>query len=140
MVWDPHTASGAYLVERIQRRAARFVKRDYSRQSSVTQMLNELGWRPLAQRRADARLCMLYQIDRSLVAIPKTQYLIPVTRYTRHSHSRAFLLPLATKNTYKYSYFPRTIRLWNSLPAHVVDLPTLDSFRGAVCLMTHPTP
>ena len=48
-VWDP----SKYTTEiklRVQRRAARFVKSRYSRYSSVSDMLDVLGWTPLSQR------------------------------------------------------------------------------------------
>jgi len=44
----------------VQRRAARFLCNNYSREASVTAMLDELGWRSLKQRRTDQRLIMLY--------------------------------------------------------------------------------
>ena len=43
---------------------ARWVKNNYMnvRQSSVTQMLTDLQWQELAQRRIDARLSLMYKI------------------------------------------------------------------------------
>ena len=56
----PHTATDVQKVEAVQRRAARWVYRDfYSYISSVSAMLNDLNWRPLDQRRIDSRLIML---------------------------------------------------------------------------------
>ena len=43
-VWDPYTNTNIKKLEMVQRRAARFVKGDYDRTSSVTAMLDELGW------------------------------------------------------------------------------------------------
>lgn len=139
-VWDPHAVGATHRLEMVQRRAARFVKRDYSRDSSVTTMLNELGWRTLAQRRADGRLYMIYKIVHGLVAIPQNDYLTPLTRPTHHHHSNSFRIPYASKNSYKFSFFPCTIRLWNSLPEHVAASPSLESFKGAVCCMHPPLP
>ena len=50
-VWDPYQKYNSDKVERVQRRAARFVKSRYSSYSSVSYMLDELGWMPLSQRR-----------------------------------------------------------------------------------------
>ena len=44
--WDPFTACNVGRLEMVQRRAARFVKRDYRRTTSVTGLLDELGGRP----------------------------------------------------------------------------------------------
>ena len=41
-VWDPHLRKDIHHLEMVQRRAARFIKRDYSYESSVTQMLKDL--------------------------------------------------------------------------------------------------
>ena len=53
------------LLEKLQRRSARFVKGDYS----VSQMLHDLGWRDLKDRRRDLRLALLYKIVTGHVAI-----------------------------------------------------------------------
>ena len=49
-VWDPYQKYNGDKVERVQRRAARFVKSWYSRYSSVSDVL---GWTPLSQRRQE---------------------------------------------------------------------------------------
>ena len=49
-VWDPYQKYNSDKVERVQRRAARFVKSWYSRYSSVSDVL---GWTPLSQRRQE---------------------------------------------------------------------------------------
>ena len=43
-VWDPHHKFLIHKVEMVQRCAARWVLSDYSFQSSVTAMIDELGW------------------------------------------------------------------------------------------------
>ena len=57
-------------IELVQRRAARFVKSRYSRYSSVSDMLDELGRTPLSQRRQEARLILFYKIINSLAQVP----------------------------------------------------------------------
>jgi hypothetical protein len=53
----------------VQRRPTRFVKNDYSRQSSVTEMVNSLHWTTLQKRRDMARVNMLYKIKHDLVDV-----------------------------------------------------------------------
>ena len=43
MVWDPYQKYNSDKVERVQRQAARLVKSIYTRYSSVSDMLDELG-------------------------------------------------------------------------------------------------
>ena len=45
-VWDPHYKEDITQLEKIQWKAARFVKGDYGRYSSVTQMMNDLNGKP----------------------------------------------------------------------------------------------
>jgi hypothetical protein len=40
--------------------------------------------------------------------------------------------PVAQKNVYKFSFFPRTIRERNLLPASVTDADKLEEFRGRI--------
>ena len=63
-IWDPHTDDKTLQLEKIQRRAARWTTSNYmyDYRSSVTAMLDQLGWRSLAQRRAEACLCLFYEI------------------------------------------------------------------------------
>ena len=93
-IWDPHTARNIQVVEKIQRRAARFVTGDYQQTSSVSSMLNTLGWDSLQQRRARAKVIMLYHIHHRLVDIDPKEYLIPTGSITRGHHIR-FLQPHA---------------------------------------------
>jgi hypothetical protein len=50
-VCDPHLQKDIDRIENVQRMAARFIYSDYRRTSSVTAMMNELGWKPLNERR-----------------------------------------------------------------------------------------
>ena len=59
-VWDPHHKFLIRKIEMVQRRAARWVLSDYRFQSSVTAMIDELGWVTLEQRRRRNRLIQLY--------------------------------------------------------------------------------
>ena len=55
----------------VQRSAARFVLARYNYTSSVTEMLQELNWMPLEQRRQSQRLAMLHKINNGLVKMGK---------------------------------------------------------------------
>ena len=83
-VWSPYTQSNIHKTEMVQRRAIRWTL-NYSPYESVTDMQLSLGWRSLEQRRADARLCMLYKIVHGIIAIPLPPYFQQPTRMTLHS-------------------------------------------------------
>ena len=86
-VWDPHLDKDISQVEKIQRSAARFVKNNYSRYSSLTEMMKELNWKPLHTRRRENRLALMFKIINNLVAIPADNYISFNTRETRNKHS-----------------------------------------------------
>ena len=52
---------------------------------------------------------LLYKGLKGKVRIP-TDDLIPKTRRGRNQHSLTFQLPIASKDVYKYSFLPQTIR------------------------------
>ena len=72
-VWSPYIKDNIHEIEKVQRRAARWVSNDYSsyKCSSVTDMLSNLRWRSLENRRTDMHLSMFYNIVYGLVAIPR---------------------------------------------------------------------
>jgi len=131
-VWDPYTETSIHKLEMVQRRAARYVLNRQRNTSSVSSMLHTLNWRSLQDRRKDARLCMLYRIDRDLVAITKANRLEAPQRKTRHDHTRAYKLLSSRIDARKMSFFPRTVRDWNALPPDIVEADTLDAFKARV--------
>ena len=56
-LWYPHQATQLKKIEAIQRRAGRFVKRDYGNHSSVYDMLK---WPALKERHYIARTCLFH--------------------------------------------------------------------------------
>ena len=72
------------------------------------------------KRRTDNRLLLLYKSLKSKARIP-TDDLLPKTRRGRNQHSFAFQIPSASKDVYKYSFFPLTIRDWNDLPESLMS-------------------
>ena len=99
-VLDPFYQKDIDRLERVQRRAARFVFNDYKPLSSVTSIVSQLGWKPLAERRREHRLSLLYIIINGLVAIPADTHLHFNTRNTRISNSKSLKLPICTTDTF----------------------------------------
>ena len=106
-VWDAQTKQQVNTIEKIQRRAARWVTGRFHNTSSVTSMINELQWRSLQQRRTDSRLILWFKIKNELVNIPYTNhftlqrngsYIIPIHSRTKYTSSLSFpaQLPIGT--------------------------------------------
>ncbi|XP_066268522.1 uncharacterized protein [Branchiostoma lanceolatum] len=130
IVWDPNTTKGIQAVEAVQRRAARLTLNDFRRTSSVTQMLNDLQWPLLSERKRNARLTFFYKLVNNHINIDTYSLLKPAQGRTRGSHDLKFHTIHARADTYKHSFFPRTIPHWNTLPGTVAAAPTVESFRA----------
>ena len=104
-VWDPFYQKDIDRLEMVQQRAARFVFYDYKPLSSVTSMVSQLGWKPLAERRREHRLSLLYKIINGQVAMPADTHLHFNTRNTQISKSKSLKLPICTTDTFKHSFF-----------------------------------
>ena len=61
VVWDPYTKELTQKVEKIQRRAARMVYNNYDWKSSVNELIQELHWDSLSNRRKNNRLTILHK-------------------------------------------------------------------------------
>ena len=124
-VWDPHYNGLNDELENVQKRAARFVTRNYSYETgSMTGILEELKWETLQKRRKDNRLILLYKGLKGKARIP-TDDLIPKNRRCRNQHSLVFQIPSASIDAYKKSFFPQTIRDWNVLPDSLISFAEL---------------
>ena len=98
--------------------------------SSVTGMLSQLEWVPLATRRANIRLCMMYRVAHMPVGDPWTPWLTFAQRSTRGSHAWKYIPISTSHDAYKFSFLPRTIIAWNQLPSIIITAPSLEAFRS----------
>ena len=103
-VWDPHLKKDIDKIEMVQRRAARFVCRDYGRESSVTEMLRSLDWPTLEQRRKDKRINMLNNIVTGSVAIPKDQFVTLGQTRTRSKNDNKIAVYRTSTEEFKNSF------------------------------------
>ena len=137
-VWDPKTQGNIDQLEKVQRRAARFVQSDYDYKSIVTEMITKLSWDSLQVRRQAYRLGIFYKIHYGLVALGAAQLgMQRQQRASRHTHSLAYEVPLSRTNYYMYSFVSRTIRNWNNLPDAIVRAPTIDHFKNNLWAHIH---
>ena len=136
-VWDPYFAEDINLIESVQRMAARYVTGRQNNTSSVSDMIYQLKWRKLADRRVDARLTMLYKITHKKMAISKTNRLIPPHRLSRNMYTQSFPIPSCRTQLRQSLFFQRTIKVWNNLPLNTVMCDSVESFRIAVSALPH---
>ena len=80
-IWDPYLEKDINKIEKIQRKAVRFICNDYRSKTpgSVTKMQKELQLPDLKVRRKEKRLCFLFNIQKGMVpAIVKNDYLVTI--------------------------------------------------------------
>ena len=112
----------------VQRRAARFVFKNCSRHVSVTALIKELGWSELSSARKRDR-CMMFKIVNNTIAINFNDHLSYCKTVTHRNHPQKLNILAHRTDTYKFSFFPRTIPEWNSLPAFVASTSSVNAFR-----------
>ena len=129
-VWDPHYLTDINYLEKIQKRAARFVTNNYRMESGNSEInRNLLNWETLEERRQKIKTTIFHQARLKLVDI-SLEHLEIKKRLTRQggdgpTYSRKF----SPVNGHFYSFFPSTIALWNQLPAQVRGCEDIITFK-----------
>ena len=133
-IWDPYTQKDIKKIEMVQHRGARFVTntphhRQSGPQTSITKIINDLGWKSLQERRKNNRLIMLYRISNNLVDVPASYHPVLRQPQPRRGHQHQFQRLTAEVNAFQHSFLPQTIVDWNSLSTSVVAADSLESFK-----------
>lgn len=129
VIWDPHTAANISKLEAVQRKAARFIFNSYNRYTSPTALLQAANLEDLSVRRYRERLKTFYLLYHQKFRMNTNAYIVPsIRRQTRSHHTKKVNDYACRTNLYQYSFFPRTTREWNLLPANVVQCENVLSF------------
>ena len=133
-IWDPYTSKSINKLEMVQRRATRFVMskphRKTGAQPSVSDMIHNLGWPSLMDRRLDSRLTLFYKMKNNLTEVPVKYHPEPArNQRPSRKNSQQLLQQHVSIDNYKYAFIPRTTVDWNSLPSEVVNAESLDVFK-----------
>ena len=154
VVWDPYLKKDIDALERVQRRAARFIAGDYRSRSTgtVQRLLNKLKLPELQDRRKQLRLILFFKVVEGLVpAIPAdklTKQQKPgrfirsstdknfissntINSYIRNN-DRCFVVHPCRTDQLRNSFFCRTVVEWNHLDNNIVHSASVNSFRTAI--------
>jgi len=155
-VWDSHYKTDIERIERIQNRAARFIKQDYRSRDPgcITTMLHDLQLPSLQDRRRQLRLTQMYKVVEKLVpAMPPDHFFQPKPAHKRQiksrtyadcvtsnivdrsasNNSKSFIVPHCNTDQYKHSFFVQTVLDWNQLDDSVVSAKTVECFKSRLC-------
>ena len=133
-VWDPYPNRTTLIdnLEKVQKRAARFVTGNYTLiEGNSRKNLSLLDWPPLSERRARIKLTTLHKAINGHIEIPLDDLINANanTNIVTRSNTHTFLAPHSRVDSHLYSFFPDTIRLWNNLPQHIKSCETTTGFK-----------
>ena len=100
--------------------------------TSVTGLLDELGWQTLVERRRFSRLSLFYRALHGQAGLEVDRLRLSQGATRASSGGDHFLQLSCRTEVYRNSFFPRTVCDWNSLSASVKSTPSLETFRGAL--------
>ena len=127
-VWDPHCECDIEKIEKVQKRAARFVTNNYTREEGNTRInMRKLDWKPLQERRAQSKLNIFYKAKAGSLDIPMDHLTINTSKTRRGN--RTYAIPSSNVDSHLYSFYPSVIRLWNQLPDDAKSSTSLEIFK-----------
>ena len=128
VVWDPYYEQEKDRLEKVHKRAARFVTGNYILQSGNNKInMQKLGWETLEEIRARIKVQTIFKAKQKLIDLP-LDHLTINTRKKRNKTCDNFALPVSTVDCHLYSFYPSSIRLWNLLPSSIVQSENVDTF------------
>ena len=102
--------------------------------SNIALLYEDLNWSPLDVRRKTHCLTLMYKIlngqtpDHLQTPIPNRQN--DQGRHLRSVTRNLIPIPFARTETYRRSFIPNAIRLWNNLDQRIRASPSLEVFKG----------
>lgn len=116
----------------VQHSAARFSLNDYSRLSPGSPMIDQFGWDTLEKRRLLSQLTMLYKIQQGLMGISLPPEVFPLDWASHLPNCTPQRHIQCNCNVYKFSFYPRSIVVWNQLCLNTLPLQSISAFRSEI--------
>ena len=122
-VWDPYQHNQVDQIEAVQKwSGCRIHQEQLWIHISVSQMKHDLSLEPLCERRKHHRLHIFHKAVNTNIALPVPSYYLHPTPPTRNSTSSSYIQLMAHRDYYAQSFFPKTIKQWNSISPQIRDL------------------
>ena len=127
-VWSPHLKKDCKALEDVQRRATKQVQQ--LKGLTYPERLQRLKLPTLVYRRLRGNMIEVYKITHGLCKV-KQEELLPKKRYYgNRGHQWQLEKIRVSSSTRQHSFTHRIVTTWNTLPAEVVDAPSLNSFKS----------
>ncbi|MEW8546433.1 MAG: reverse transcriptase domain-containing protein, partial [Candidatus Thiodiazotropha sp.] len=130
-VWDNASSESKKQLDAIHIEAARTIT-GATKLCGIDRLFSDLGWESLQSRRDKHKLVIFYKIMNGLTPSYLSDLVPPFIRDATHynlrnsNHTQTLH---ANTNLYFNSYFPSTIRAWNSLPEDTKQATSVSSFK-----------
>ena len=130
VVWAGAHQKDLVKLDNVQAEAMRIVT-GCTKRSNINNLYTECNWQSLSSRRDIHVLKMMYRIINNLTPSYLSNILPPkignnVSYNMRNAHN--FNLPVMRTESFKQSFIPRGIKLWNSLELNTRNSTSLSSF------------
>ena len=116
----PHLKNHIEEIEKIQKRAARFVTGNYKMETGNSEFnLDALEWPKLEERRLQTKLNIFQKARLKQIDFP-TDHLDFKSRPTRQGgEGQTYQRNFSKVDSHIFSFYPHTTHLWNHLPLEV---------------------
>ena len=100
-----------------------------------TTLVLTLNWQTLERRRIIKQAMTFYKILNNIIKISPPSGLL-----TRSHNRHHYIVPRSRLNTVVYSFYPRAIRIWNTIPKEITEITKPESFQAAISKLPFTTP
>ena len=134
-IWTPHLTTDIKNVEQVQRYFTRRLCQKLNLKfTSYSDRLNELKLDSLETRRTKFDLILLYKIFNGLIDINFKDFFSQtssITTYNLRGHNLRLHAPKFSRSSARENFFSgRILHIWNKLPEHLVNAPSLVNFKA----------
>ena len=127
-IWGPCYLGDLRLVEGVQRRATKLIPRLH--ELPYEERLKELKLPSMEYRRKRGDMIQCFKIMNGLVRLDVIKIFKRIPTSNTRGHQQRILRQRAHTSVRAKSFSQRTIRSWNSLPKHVIDAPSVNTFKN----------
>jgi hypothetical protein len=133
LLWDNCTQYEKDILEKMQYEAARIVT-GLTRSVSIQNLLKEIGWVSLAERRKIQKLVLVYKDKHNLLPLYLSQLFLPLVenanenQYNLRNNINYVTMTRRTE-IYSKSVIPSSIQLWNELSVNIRESDSLANFK-----------
>ena len=136
-IWDPHCKNHKEELEKVQKRAARFVTNNYKMETGNSKLnLDKVEWPTLEERRLQTKLTLFQKARLKKVDISTNRpYLTEKTRHSKRlgGEGPSYYREFSKIDGHIYSFYPHTSLIWNNIPSEIRTCDNIEQFSSSIC-------